>query len=149
MELSCSQYKSRSTPLNREQVNGKPAYRVNPGEEGGKYLAKLDDNGAWQVVDTLTEVSKDELLGSYGIWGDKETTRAGLFFNHVDRPLDGQIQRDEITPFAALATEGKREVLSESIFYTKWRMSTLKDASINLSQTSPNGPFAILQETWD
>lgn len=84
--------------IKESTVDGKRALQV--GSCGG-YLVQLDmESHEWTLVDTLaSDIPFDTLKEKYGIWNDREVTSGKLFWKKTIRPVDGQIQRDEVKEF--------------------------------------------------
>lgn len=142
---------TKSYPLIPDQVNGKKSLRV--GETGG-HLARLDmESMEWSLVDSVQKtVPFDALKDSYGIWKDKEVTSGKLWWKQTIRPLDGEVQNDEISEFMR-SYEGTTMKTEKCYPAPKGRGGVVyydvlaPDAQIVIDKNGSE-PIAILQETW-
>jgi hypothetical protein len=142
---------NKSFPLFPQEVNGKKALRV--GEKDG-YLVRLDmESKEWNLVDSVDKaVPFDELKEYYGIWKDRELTSGSLFWKKQIRPLDGVIQRDEVTEFQSAYSGTERQV-DKTYSNSKSHSATCifsilsPEAEIIINQKT-EGPPLLLQETW-
>ena len=66
----------------------------------GGILIHKDADGTWTPVDKLDrDLGGKDLMAGYGYWFDKQVT-SGHGHNKQVRPVDGQIQPDEVSAFA-------------------------------------------------
>lgn len=70
-------------------------------QDGDRFLVEKDKDGSYQFVEPTDRfVSYQDLDKGFGLWQDKKATHGIWPLKHVDRPLDGKIQPDEVLPFA-------------------------------------------------
>lgn len=82
-----------------EQHRGRPCFQV--GRRGALLVRRAHPAEPWRLVERLEgELSHTELVRSYGCWVDREIASGFWFWKTVTRPLDGEIQSDEVQSFA-------------------------------------------------
>lgn len=129
--------------IHSTQHSGMPCFQV--GKKKGTLLVRRGKPGEpWQTVHVLEKgLSHTELVQSYGCWTDREIATGRLFWKKVARPLDGEIQADEVVSFA------------DRVAYS-WETHSAKDSfelphiellTLNMN-SNRKGPIATLQELW-
>ncbi|MCA9778319.1 MAG: hypothetical protein KC800_16445 [Candidatus Eremiobacteraeota bacterium] len=100
-----------------------PEYWVDSNGDGkrqddeGILVKRSDDR--WEPVRNLEDsINREELSSNYGLWADRQTTRKDGVWPFrkevVDRPLNGEIEDDEVVQFAS-AHEGRDIYLGSEI----------------------------------
>lgn len=68
-----------------------------------RYFVERDGAGGWKPVEPTDRfVPADELGKNFGLWKDEEITTGHLWWKDTVRPLDGQVQADEVVTMAAV-----------------------------------------------
>ena len=123
---------------------GRTYYQV--GKRKGTLLVhRPDPSEPWVAVHQLEKgLSHRELMQTYGCWTDREVASGLLFWKKVERPLDGEIQPDEVVSFAdrvAYSWECHTAVESEELPH-------IELLTLSMNTASSRGPVATLQELW-
>ena len=64
-----------------------------------RYFVERTEDGGWEVTQPSERIVDTAELGSnFGLWRDKEVTEGALWWKKVIRPLDGNIDADEVVP---------------------------------------------------
>ena len=68
-----------------------------------RYFVERDGNGGWKPVEPTDRfVSADELGKNFGLWKDEEVTTGHPWWKETVRPLDGQVQNEEVVTMASV-----------------------------------------------
>lgn len=123
--------------------SGQPCFQVGK-KKGTLLVRRTNPSEPWEPVHALEKgLSHKELVHSYGCWTDREVATGQLFWKKVIRPLDGEIQPDEVVSFAdRVAYSWESHTAKNSFELPHIELLTL---SVNPSR---KGPIATLQEIW-
>lgn len=129
-------------------VNHKPVYRefLNNGtpvlRRRDRYFVKRNEEGGWDTVDHKAgSVPKDELGQDYGLWKDKEITKGSLWWKKTVRPLDGEIQADEVVSMGAVISTHHDQHIRRNVYGDQGLYEKLvaDDVSLTMPEGSGHG----------
>lgn len=85
--------------IRAKQHRGRPCFEL--GKKGPLLVQRDNPSEPWRLVECLNqELGHSDLVRFFGCWTDREVSSGLLFWKTVTRPLDGEIQDDEVESFA-------------------------------------------------
>jgi hypothetical protein len=133
--------------LVRGNLNGRPILQLQ--DDDHSVLVERDESGHWNPVETLEHGIEDaDLCKRYGLWVDREVTSGFWRWKKTERPLDGQVQNDEVRTFNQFKADSTQHFLQSPEYCSGIFGQSIDNVRLVTAQAAGSSVAGVLLAHW-